>query len=159
MCVGNGDGTHHDLDERVCDEVEAGELGDVPGELDDLGQRVERARLDHDEDRAAIDGSVRAADGAERARSVPDAAGDEGGDEYVVGERERVLRGGEAGEVGDEDGVARADAGKEGHGRLWEEEEEDCQTLHREQERWDERRTARPKAVVARSMRMGIMQT
>ena len=110
--------THHDLHERVRDEVERGEARDIPRELDDLRERVERAGLDHDEDRAAVDSGVRAADHGQLPGLVPDAAGDEAGDEDVVGEGKGVLSRGEAGQVSDKNSVARTDSRKERRGRL-----------------------------------------
>ena len=100
---------------------------------------------------------MHAPDGGERSRGVPDTAGDEGGDEHIIGEGERILRRGEPGEVRDEDGVARADAGKERCGRLW--AEQDTVSTNAKRKKLHKSLTARPKAVVARSMRMGIIQT
>ena len=134
---------HHDLDEAICDEVQAGELGDVERELDDLRERVERAGLDDHDDRTAVFGPDVLVVAADVPRDVPDAARYEEGDEHVVRERERVLRRREAGEVGDEDRVAGADGGQQG-----------CRCLLREDQYgrlgtlvsvvW--KRTARPKA-------------
>lgn len=105
---------HHDLDERVCNEVQSGEFRSVERKLDNLRKRIERAGLDNQDYGMTVFMSSVAVVATDIPGHIPDAPRNEAGHQNIVGQRYGILRSGETREMGDENGIACANCGEQG---------------------------------------------